>query len=91
MSFTLEGSELHRTTYAYESPIENLALIGLDLSLIALVDIARRRRNILTCTQDKTTKVKLERLRSARLIHRDQMATNFRHAKTSKVVQTQAY
>jgi hypothetical protein len=47
------------------------ALIGLDLPLIALVGITRRRKKILTCTQDKTTRAKVERLRSARPIHRD--------------------
>jgi hypothetical protein len=34
-------------------PIGNPVLIGLDLPLIALIDVTRRRRKILTYTQDK--------------------------------------
>jgi hypothetical protein len=60
--------------------------------VVALIGITeRRRRKILTYTQDKTTRVKLEQLRSTRLIHRDPKAMNSRHAKASKVVWTQAY
>jgi hypothetical protein len=41
--------------------IGNPALLGLDLPLIALVSITRRRRKILTCTQiNKITRAKLE-------------------------------
>jgi hypothetical protein len=54
-------------------------LIGLDLPLTTLVSIVRKRKQLLNCTQD-TTRVKLERLRSARLIHGDQKTTT-RHAK----------
>jgi hypothetical protein len=73
-------------------PVGNPALISLFLPLIALIGITgRRRREILTCTQDKITRAKLERLCSARLIRHDPKATNSRHAKSSKVVQTQAY
>jgi hypothetical protein len=32
----------------------------LDLPLIAVVSIAERRKKILACTQDKTTRAKLE-------------------------------
>jgi hypothetical protein len=32
---------------------KNSALIGLDLPLAALVDVAGRRRKIITCIQDK--------------------------------------
>jgi hypothetical protein len=32
-------------------PVENTALIGLDLSLPALVGVIERRRKILICTQ----------------------------------------
>jgi hypothetical protein len=47
------------TTYTYESPVGNLALIGLDLPLTALVGIARKRRNKLTYTQiNKNNKIK---------------------------------
>jgi hypothetical protein len=42
-------------------PVRNSALIGLDLLLTDLISIAKRRRKkILTCTQDKTTRAKLE-------------------------------
>jgi hypothetical protein len=54
----------------------NPALIGLDLPLIALIGITgRRRKTILTCTQDKTTRAKIKRLRSTRLIRHDTKAT----------------
>jgi hypothetical protein len=53
-------------------------LIGLDLPLTPLVGNAKKRKKILTCTQE-TKRAMLERLRSARLIHHDQMITA-RHA-----------
>jgi hypothetical protein len=59
-------------------PIWNLTLIGLDFPLTTLVGIARKRKQFLTCTQ-KTTRAKLERRRSARLIRGDQKITT-RHA-----------
>jgi hypothetical protein len=59
-------------------PIQSPALISLDHPLTALVGIAEKRKQILTCTQE-TTKAKLERLYSARLIHGDQQITT-RHA-----------
>jgi hypothetical protein len=51
----------------------------LDLLLASLVCIAGKRKKLLTCTQE-TTRVKLERLRSTRLIHGGQKTTT-RHAK----------
>jgi hypothetical protein len=54
-------------------------LIGLDLSLTALIGIVGKRKQILTCTQG-TTRANLEQLRSARLIHGDQQITT-KHAK----------
>jgi hypothetical protein len=39
-------------------PVGNPTLIGLDLPLIAHVDVTGRRRNILTCTQTRVQKVK---------------------------------
>jgi hypothetical protein len=54
-------------------------LIGLDLPLTTLIGIAEKRKQLLICTQE-TTREKLERLRSARLIHGDQKITT-RHAK----------
>jgi hypothetical protein len=38
-------------------PVENPALIGLDLPLTALIGITERRWNILTCTQTRVQKV----------------------------------
>jgi hypothetical protein len=55
-----------------------LTLLSLDLPLVSLVGITGKRKKILTYTQE-TLRAKLERLRSARLIHRDQMITT-RHA-----------
>jgi hypothetical protein len=49
--------------------------MSLDLPLIALVDIAGRRRKILTYIGKKKTRAKLELLRLARLICRDPRAT----------------
>jgi hypothetical protein len=60
-------------------PVWSLALLSLDFPLTTLVGIARKRKQILTCTQKKT-RAKLERQRSARLIHGDQKITT-RHAK----------
>jgi hypothetical protein len=60
-------------------PVRSPALISLDFPLTALVGIAGKRKQFLTCTQ-KTTRAKLERLRSARLIQDDQKI-NTRHAK----------
>jgi hypothetical protein len=50
----------------------------LDFPLAIIVDIARKRKKLLTYTQE-TTRVKLERLHLARLIHDDQKSTT-RHA-----------
>jgi hypothetical protein len=60
-------------------PIRHPTLIGLDLPLASLIGIVGKRKKLLTCTQE-TTRAKLERLRSARLIHGDQKTTT-RHAK----------
>jgi hypothetical protein len=55
-------------------------LVSQDLPLTTLIDIVGKNKKILTYTQE-ITRVKLERLHSARLIPRDQ--TNMtRHAKT---------
>jgi hypothetical protein len=51
----------------------------LDLPLVSLIGITGKRKKILTYTQE-TTRAKLERLRSIRLIHHDQMIMT-RHAK----------
>jgi hypothetical protein len=60
-------------------PVRSPTLISLDLSLIALIGIVGKRKQILTCTQE-TTRAMVERLRSAKLIHGDQQITT-RHAK----------
>jgi hypothetical protein len=60
-------------------PVRSPTLIGLDFPLTTLVGITGKRKQLLTCIE-KTTRVKLERLRSARLIRGDQKITT-RHAK----------
>jgi hypothetical protein len=52
-------------------PVRRPTLFGLYLPLASLVGVAGKRRKLLTCTQE-TTRAKLERLRSARLIQGDQ-------------------
>jgi hypothetical protein len=59
-------------------PVWSPTLIGLDFPLTTLIGIAGKRKQLLTCTQ-KTTRAKLEQLRSARLIEGDQKVTS-RHA-----------
>jgi hypothetical protein len=59
-------------------PVQSPTLIGLDFPLATLIGIAGKRKQFLTCTQ-KIARVKLERLRSARLIQGDQKITS-RHA-----------
>jgi hypothetical protein len=60
-------------------PVWSPTFIGLDFPLTTLVGIIDKRKQFLTCTQ-KTTRAKLERLHSARLIQDDQKITS-RHAK----------
>jgi hypothetical protein len=48
-------------------PVRSPTLGSLDFPLATLVGITGKRKQFLTCTQ-KITRVKLERLRSARLI-----------------------
>jgi hypothetical protein len=48
-------------------PVWSPTLIGLDFPLTTLMDLAGKRKQFLTCTQ-KTTREKLERLLSTRLI-----------------------
>jgi hypothetical protein len=59
-------------------PVRCPTLIGLDLPLASFVRIAGKRKKRITCTQE-IIRAKLERLRSARLIHDDQKTTT-RHA-----------
>jgi hypothetical protein len=56
-------------------------LIGLDFPLTTLIGITGKRKQFLTCTQ-KTTRAKLERLRSSRLIQGYHKITS-RHAEVS--------
>jgi hypothetical protein len=58
--------------------VRSPTLIGLDFPLTTLVGLARKKKQFLTCTQ-KTTRAKLERLCSVRLIHGNQKTTT-RHA-----------
>jgi hypothetical protein len=48
-------------------PVQCPTLIDFDLPLASLIGITRKRKKLLTCTQE-TTRAKLERLRSTRLI-----------------------
>jgi hypothetical protein len=73
-------------TLSLRIPVGYPTLIGLDLPLASLIDIAKKRKKILTCTQE-TTRAKLERLRSSGLIHHGQMTTTI-HAKVlSKAIE----
>jgi hypothetical protein len=59
-------------------PVWCPTLIALDLPLTTLIGIAKKRKKLLTYTQE-TTRAKLERLCSTRLINSDQKTTT-RHA-----------
>jgi hypothetical protein len=61
-------------------PVWSPTLLGLEFPLTTLIGIIEKRERFLTWTQ-KTTRAKLEQLRSARLIQGDQKITT-RHAKT---------
>jgi hypothetical protein len=61
-------------------PVWSPTLLGLEFPLTTLISIIEKRERFLTWTQ-KTTRAKLEQLRSARLIQGDQKITT-RHAKT---------
>jgi hypothetical protein len=60
-------------------PVRCPTLMGLNLPLATFVGIAGKRKKLLTYTQE-ITRAKLQRLRSAILIHGDQK-TPTRHAK----------
>jgi hypothetical protein len=62
-------------TLSLRIPVQSPSLIGLDFSLTTHISITGKRKHLLTCTQ-KTTRAKLERLRSARLIEGDQKITS---------------
>jgi hypothetical protein len=66
-------------TLSLRISVRSPTLIGLDFPLTTFIGITGKRKQLLTCTQ-KTTKVKLERLHSARLIRGDQKITTT-HAK----------
>jgi hypothetical protein len=51
-------------------PVRSPTIIGLNLPLTTHVGIVEKKEQFLTCTQE-TTRVKLETLRLARLIHDD--------------------
>jgi hypothetical protein len=60
-------------------PVWSPTLFSLDFPLTTLIGIIEKRKQFLTYTQ-KTTRAKLERQRSTRLIQGDQMITT-RHVK----------
>jgi hypothetical protein len=66
-------------TLSLRIPVQCPTLIDLDYPLASLVSITGKRKKLLTYTQE-TTRVKFDRLHSARLIQGDQK-TNTRHAK----------
>jgi hypothetical protein len=66
------------STLSLRIPVWWPTLIGLNLPLTTLVCITKKRKKLLTYTQ-QTTRAKLQRLRSIRLIHSDQKTTT-RHA-----------
>jgi hypothetical protein len=55
-------------------PVRCPTLNGLDLPLATFIGIAAKRKKLLTSTHE-TTRAKLERLRSVRLVHSDQKTT----------------
>jgi hypothetical protein len=55
-------------------PKQSPTLLSLDFPLTSLTGIVGKRKQLLTCTYE-TIRAKLERLRSARLIHGDQKIT----------------
>jgi hypothetical protein len=64
-------------------PVRSSTLISLDFPLTTLIGIIEKRKQFSTCTQE-TTRAKIERLRSARLIHGDQQIIT-KHAKPSPI------
>jgi hypothetical protein len=64
-------------TLSLRIPIQSSSLIGLAFPLTTLNGITGKRKQLLTCTQ-KTTRAKLERLHSVRLIQGDEKIT-YRH------------
>jgi hypothetical protein len=62
------------STLSLRIPVRSPILVNLDLPLVAIISITRKRKKLLTCTQE-TTSAKLEGLRSARLIRGDQKTT----------------
>jgi hypothetical protein len=67
------------STLSLRIPVQSPTLMGLDFPLTTFVGNAGERKQFLTCTQ-KTTRAKLERLCSARLIQGDQKITT-RHTR----------
>jgi hypothetical protein len=68
------------STLSLRIPVWCPTLIVLNLPQTTLIGIIRKRKQLFTFTQE-TTRAKLERLRSTRLIHSDQKITT-RHAMT---------
>jgi hypothetical protein len=66
-------------TLSLRISVQSPTLIGLDFPLTTLIGIIRKRKQSFTCTW-KTTRARLERLCSARLIHGGKKITT-RHAR----------
>jgi hypothetical protein len=75
--FALEENAIHRCSKPVDTSMApNPHQFGPPTA--SLIGITGKRKKLLTCTQE-TTRAKLERLRSTRLIHCDQKTTT-RHA-----------
>jgi hypothetical protein len=71
------------STLSSKIPVWCPTLIGLDLPLASIISITEKRKKLLTYTKE-TTRAKLERLRSARLIHGGQKTTSIHAMALSK-------
>jgi hypothetical protein len=80
------SDELH-----LRAPVGNLALIGLDLPLTALISIVKRRWKILTSTQTRYNKSKAWVTMLSKTYPSWPQIHETRHAKASKVIRTQSY
>jgi hypothetical protein len=72
-------------------PVGNPALIGLNLSLTALIGVAGGRRKIFTCTRTRYNKSKAWTTTLTKTYPSWSESHKTRHARTSKVIRTQDY
>jgi hypothetical protein len=63
------------STVSLKVPVQSPTIIDLDFPLITLIGLTDKRKQFLTCTQ-KIVRAKLERLRSTRVIQREQKITS---------------